>query len=666
MKYNVKDFTLEEKLALLVGKNHWQTDSANGKLPELLLCDGPHGVRKCINGKAESATAMPNLSALANSWDETLAFACGETIADECVEMDVDILLAPGVNIKRTPLCGRNFEYFSEDPLLAGYMGKAYIEGVQSKGVGTSLKHFALNNREYHRLVQSSEVDERTFREIYAPAFEIALQAKPTTVMCSYNLVNGVYASENEKLLRKTLREEFGFEGVIVSDWSAVRNSAKAAKASLDLRMPCFVNAVSELKNALEEGWLTEEEVDKRVEKILELVEKREKADKKRTVSFTKDERHERAVGSARECIVLLKNTDNILPIQGGSVVVADAPHPVPPADTPFAFPPMGGGGSAYVATDFSPRPLHTELAQRLQDKPVTVSEASHRWCPSVESVGYKADTVVLAVGTNKTVESENFDRATLRLHPAQEEMILNVAKVNPNVVVVVYAGSAIDMRAWADKVKGIVFAGYLGEGASEAVADVLSGKYAPCGKLSETFPLCLEDTPTGSSCGNGYVERYDEGVFVGYRWYDSKKKDVLFPFGHGLSYAEFEYSDLKIEKKGETDYEVSFTVKNVSNVDGKEISQLYIRDPFSSVVRPEKELKGFTKTALKAGESKRITLALNARSFAFYSTSFDTWYVENGEFEILVGASSRDIRLSETIEIDLPMPTQAARAFKY
>ncbi len=666
MKYNVKDFTLEEKLALLTGKNGWQTDSANGKLPELFLSDGPHGVRKMSDGKTLPATAMPNLSALANSWDAALAYECGETIADDCIELGADILLAPGVNIKRTPLCGRNFEYFSEDPLLAGTLAKSYIEGVQSKGVGTSLKHFALNNREYHRLIQSSEVDERTFREIYLPAFEIALQANPATVMCSYNLVNGVYASENEKLLKKVLREELGFEGVIMSDWGAVRNSAKAVKASLDLRMPYSGVAISELQAALDEGWLTEEEIDKRVEKLLTLIEKKEEVDKTKKVSFTKAQRHERAVGIARECIVLLKNTDNILPIQSGSVVVTDAPYPTPTDGVRFAFPPMGGGGSAYVTTDFAPRATFAELADRLQGKPVCVKNASHRWLPSVESAGYKADTVVLCVGTHRTVESEEFDRDTLRLHPSQEEMILNVAKVNPNVVVVVYAGSAIDMRAWADKVKAIVFAGYLGEGASEAVADVLSGKFAPCGKLSETFPLCLEDTPTGSACGNGYVERYDEGVFVGYRWYDSKNKDVLFPFGHGLSYAAFEYSDLKIEKKSETDYAVSFTVKNVSGVDGKEISQLYIRDTFSSVVRPEKELKGFVKTALKAGESKRVSLSLNARSFAFYSTALDKWYVENGEFEILIGASSRDIRLAAKIEIELPEHMQASRAFTY
>jgi beta-glucosidase len=328
-----------------------------------------------------------------------------------------------------------------------------------------------------------------------------------------------------------------------------------------------------------------------------------------------------------------------------------------------MSVPTVGGGGSALAHSEYQPRGLGEELKERLQDKTTVIENA---WFAKIKTDCYKADTVVLSVGTTKNEESEGFDRTTLRLSFEQEQLILNAASVNPNVVVVVYAGSAIDMSAWADKVKAIVFAGYLGESATEAVANVLTGKCNPCGKLSETFPLCLEDTPTGDTRGNGHAERYTEGILVGYRWYETMKKEVSFPFGYGLSYAKFEYSDLKIEKKGETDYEVSFTVKNVSNVDGKEISQLYIRDPFSSVVRPEKELKGFVKTALKAGESKCVSLSLNARSFAFYSTALDKWYVENGEFEILVGASSRDIRLSETIEIDLPMHTQASRAFKY
>ena len=661
MKYDLKQFTLEEKLNLLTGKNFWQTDSANGKLPELFLSDGPHGVRKRANGETLAATAMPSLSALANSWDPELAYASGETIADECIALEADVLLAPGVNIKRTPLCGRNFEYFSEDPLLAGTLAKAYIEGVQSKGVGACLKHFAVNNRESRRTVQSSELDERTFREIYSPAFEIALQAEPWTVMCSYNLVNGVWASENEKLLRGVLRDEFGFNGLIVSDWRAVNHSARAVKASLDLRMPFDAHAYNELKQGLDEGWITEAEIDARVEKLLELVEKRVNAEKKRKSVYTKEQNHETAVRLARECVVLLKNDDGILPIRKGNVAVGSifALTDLPGRGDFSIVPAIGGGGSALVRTDYKPRPLHQELAERY----IGVSDAPNfQHSYFVFGEAYASDTVVLCVGLS---EREGYDLDTIRLSREQEELILNTAKYNENVVVVVYAGSAVDMSAWIDKVKAVVFAGFLGEGAQEAVADILSGKANPCGKLSETFPLCIEDTPTVYTQGNGSVERYTEGLLVGYRWYDTKEKDVLFPFGHGLSYSEFEYSNLQIEKKSETDYEISFNVKNVSGVDGKEISQLYVRDVLSTVERPQKELKGFAKTALKAGESKRVCISLNARSFAYYSTVLDKWHVENGTFEIYVGASSRDIRLAGKIEINLPQKEQYSLPFE-
>ena len=667
MKYDLKQFTLEEKLRLLTGKDSWRLYDANGKLPEVFLADGPHGVRKVVDGQTLVATAMPNISALTNSWDPSLAYLDGETIGDECIARDVDVLLALGVNIKRTPLCGRNFEYSSEDPFLAGAMAKAYIEGVQSKGVGTSLKHFALNNREYERLAQSSEVDDRTFHEIYLPAFETVLEAKPWTVMCSYNPVNGIWASENEKLLKGVLRDELGYNGLIVSDWNAVHHSGKAAKATLDLRMPSTWDdtAVNELKEGLNEGWLTEEEIDERVCKVLELVEKKVNADKTKKSVKTKEENHAAAVKIAQDSIVLLKNEDDILPLKGGRIAIGGQ----------FAAkPPFGGGGSALVNSDYAPRNLAEELSERLGDGATvefirdysdTVHQARIRHTSSLLSAAYEADTVVLCVGSNAQMDGEDFDRTTIRLSPVHEDIILNTAKYNKNVVVVIYGGGAVDMRAWIGQVKAVVFAGFLGEGGQEAVADVLSGKVNPSGKLSETFPLCLEDTPTGADTGNGFVERYAEGVLVGYRWYDTKGKDVLFPFGHGLSYADFEYSDLAIEKKSETDYEVSFTVKNVSAVDGKEISQVYVRDVMATVERPEKELKGFAKTTLKAGESKRVCIALNARSFAFWSPALEKWYVESGAFDIYVGASSRDIRLCGKIEIDLPKKDQYCKAFK-
>lgn len=660
MKYDVKQFSLEEKLHLLTGKDMWQLTNANGKLPTVWLTDGPHGLRMSNpknTAETLTATAFPTLSVLANTWDTELAYLQGNSIADDCVENNASVLLAPGVNIKRTPLCGRNFEYFSEDPYLSGTLAKAYIEGVQEKGIGTSLKHFCANNREYERLYQTSEIDERTMREIYLPAFEIALEAQPWTVMCAYNLVNGVWASENKWLLNDILRGEFGYDGMIVSDWGAVHHSARAVKASLDLRMPYCDEAYQELKTAYDEGWLSDEEIDERVKKILEFVEKTENDKKK--VTTTKEQRHENAVKIAKAGAVLLKNEDGILPLKGGNILVAGYA-----ANNPY----LGGGGSSGVQTTYQSKPMVEELSLRLGEK-ATISFSSARcaWGNLIEKSrylyqdSYEKDAVIVFVGTSNENECEGYDRTTLKLSQAQEDLILGVAKVNPNVIVVVEAGSAVDMSAWIDKVKAVVFLGFAGEGMQEAIADLLVGNACPCGKLSETFPLCLEDTPTGEYRGDGFVDVYSEGIYVGYRYYDKYKKNVLFPFGHGLSYAKFEYSDLKIEKLGETDYEVSYTVQNVSNVDGAEISQIYVKDVFAMVSRPEKELKGFAKTFLKAGECKRISVKLDYRSFAYYSIPLKKWYVENGTFEILVGASSKDLRLAGKVEISLPENEQAS-----
>ena len=662
MKYDIKTLTLEEKLRMLTGKNIWQLSDANGKLPTVFLSDGPNGLRMHDLTKDDRptipATAMPNLSLVSCGWDRELAYLDGATIADECIIHGADVLLAPGVNVKRTPLCGRNFEYLSEDPFIAGELGKAYIEGVQDKGIGTSLKHYCANNRERERHYQSSDVDERTLREIYLTPFEIASKAQPWTVMCAYNPINGVYASENKWLLNDVLREEFGFDGVIVSDWNAVHNSWKSAKATIDLEMPYREQAYEELKTAYEKGLLTEEEIDERVTKLLGLMEKVESAEKK--VETTKEERHLRAVNIAKECMVLLKNQDNVLPLRGGTVMVTGNQE---------YNPPLGGGGSAYVKTDYKTEPLLNLLKARLGEKAncfkphYDMDGVENAWrIGGVSLDARKADVCVVCLGTNPVIEREGYDRKHLRLPQIQEDLLNAITEQNENVVVVLYAGSAVDMSPWIDKVKAVLLCGFAGEGGQEAVADLLVGNACPCGKLTETFPLALEDTPTANYLGNGFVDKYDEGIFVGYRWYDAKKKEVLFPFGHGLSYAQFEYSDLKIKKLSETDYEVSYQIKNVSSVDAKEISQVYVSDVFSMVSRPVKELKGFEKTFLKAGESKRVTIKLDARSFAYYSIPLKKWYVENGEFEILVGASSKDIRLKTSIEICLPDEEQVSK----
>lgn len=657
--------TLEEKLKLLTGKDGWRTYGANGKLKEVFMLDGPNGLRMMTDdGQTKKATAMPNISIIANSWSKEAARLAGETIADDCIEKGADILLAPGVNMKRTPLCGRNFEYFSEDPYLAGTLAKEYIDGVQSKGIGTSLKHFCANNREYDRFSVSSEIEERALREIYLPAFEIALKANPWMVMCSYNRINGVYASENKYLLEDVLRGEFGFNDVIVSDWWAVHSQFRRVKAGVDIEMPFTDKSYDDLKTAYDKGLITDEEIDVCVERILKLIEKVENADKVKKVEKTTEERHQAAVQIAKESIVLLKNEDNVLPLnaeKSGRILISGT----------FANdPPMGGGGSALAETDFKQERLENLISEKLGDSAVVditantqfTGDGCNNYIGNAIEAAYSHDTVIVCVGTGKWIESEGKDRTDIKLPFVQEEAILKIAKVNPNVIVVVYAGGAIDMSAWIDKVKGVVFVGFAGEGVNEALSSILCGEVSPSGKLSETFPLSLDDTFVKNNVGDGFVDLYNDGLFIGYRYYDHENKEVLFPFGHGLSYAKFDYSNLKIEKTGDIEYEISYTVKNIGNISAKEVSQVYVKDECSFVVRPEKELKGYSKDFIKPGEEKQIKIKLCKRAFAYYSTILKDWHVENGIFEILVGSSSRDIKLKGKIEINLPEEMQFTR----
>lgn len=663
MKYDIKNLTLEEKLHLLTGQDTWRLQTANGKLPEVFLSDGPNGLRMHDVTKeglpTKKATAMPNIHVLANTWNVEMAYLDGATIADDCIENGADVLLAPGVNIKRTPLCGRNFEYFSEDPFLAGTLAAAYIQGVQDKGVGTSLKHYCANNREYDRFYISSDMDERTLREIYLTAFEIAVtKSQPWTVMCSYNLIGGVWASENKWLLTDILRGEFGFEGIVVSDWGATHQAARVAKAGLDLTMPFRAESFEELKTAYDNGFLTEAEIDRNVARILAFMEKTQ--NDKKVITTTKSERHENAVKIAQEGIVLLKNEGNILPLQQGSISIFGHQNLS-----------LGGGGSAYVQTDYKIPSLFDALKEKLPAS-ATMKGTSHchiDWNQAlfhgtaIQAVR-EVDTIVYCMGTYKEIETESMDRTNICVSPTQVDVLKRIAKLNENIVVVLHAGSAIDVSEWEHLAKAIVYVGFAGEAATEATADILTGKVCPSGKLSETFPMNLESVAVGKYDGNGFTDWYKESIFVGYRYYDTFEKEVRYPFGFGLSYANFEYSDLKIEKKGETDYDVVFTVKNTSNIDAKEISQVYVRDVFARVIRPLKELKGFAKTALKAGESKQVRISLNERSFAYYSMPLKKWHVENGEFEILVGSSSKDIRLKESVKISLPFDTQATNTF--
>ena len=646
--YDIKNLTIEEKLALLFGAKWFTTSTANGKLKELTMADGPHGVRKRKDEETyENATAMPSLSLIANSWDRELAKLSAETIADECIEFGVDVILAPGINIKRTPLCGRNFEYFSEDQYLSGELGKAFVKGVQDRGVGACVKHFVCNNCETDRRYLSSEVDERTFNEIYLEAFRMVMEEKPWMVMSSYNPVNGVDMFRNKKMLNKVLRDEIGFDGVVVSDWHSVRNAVEATKSGVDLTMPFKPQYYPTLKQAYDDGYLTEEEIDKRVSKLLELLEKKEKADKVKKVKWTKEERHQNAVKIAEGGMVLLKNKDNILPLKKGSALLLETYYK---NDYP-----IGGGGSSTVDAE----PEKQTLAQMIMDRSeVNVLEYtesnlgfrnnfSHNLRGGVEKSRNK-DAVILSVLA--TEETEGADRTTLKVQPAFINFIKDISRVNENVIVLIFSGGVVDVSEFESLVKGIVFVNFAGEGVKEALSNILTGKTNPSGKLAETYPLSLEDTPMGDDFGSIFVNPYKEGLYVGYRYYDTFNKEVRYPFGYGLSYTNFEYSDIKIDKVGECDYEVSYTVKNVGEVDGSEVSEVYIRPLLCSVTRPEKELKAFSKDFIKAGEEKRVKLKLDFNSFAYYSTVFDEKIMEDGVYEVLVGASSRDIRLKGEI----------------
>ncbi|OQB12681.1 MAG: Thermostable beta-glucosidase B [Firmicutes bacterium ADurb.Bin193] len=665
IKQIISQLTIDEKFSLMSGKNLWETmDIERLGIPSVTVADGPNGVKKMVKDDEGKFTCQPSIcyptgSTLAATWNPELAQKIGEALGEECLSLDIDILLAPGTNIKRTPLCGRNFEYFSEDPLLSGELAAAFIDGVQSKGIGTSLKHFAANNQEYDRANVSSEVDIRTLREIYLRPFEIAVKkSKPWTVMCSYNRINGVYASENNYLLDKILRKEWGFEGIVISDWNAVHERARSLKASLELGMPSYENAATELKAAYEKGWITDEEIDSALERLLRIVFMAKESRKLRTESYDAKKHISLAKEAALEAITLLKNENDILPISKEkvkkiAVIGSFAENPV-----------IQGGGAANVPTTEVDSPLEC-LKELIKDEIEIEFVAGYmtnrpqvaRLDKAITAARNADMAIVFVANREKVTESEFFDRSTIKLSFEQEEVICRVAQHNPNTVVVVQAGSAIDMSAWADKVRGIVFAWYSGQTMGSALAELLLGYENPSGKIAETFPLCLEDTPAyGSYPGDGLVVWYKEGIMVGYRYYDTYKKDVLFPFGFGLSYTTFEYSDISVTPAEATDKEtvtVSFKLKNTGKMKGKETVQLYVRDPFSRVLRPEKELKAFTKVELAPGEQKEIKLTLDKDAFAYYNAVSESWYVESGEFDIMVGSSSRDIRLRATVTIN-------------
>jgi beta-glucosidase len=660
VKKILSEMTLEEKASLCSGQDFWHTKAVERLgIPNVMVSDGPHGLRKQdqnadnagINDSIK-AVCFPAACAAAASFDRELIYKIGEVLGDACQHEDVSTILGPAVNIKRSPLCGRNFEYFSEDPYLASEMAAYHIKGVQSRNVGTSLKHFLANNQEHRRMSCSSDVDERTLREIYLSAFEGAVKnGKPWTVMCSYNKINGTFASENRKYLTDVLRDEWGFDGLVMSDWGAVNDRVKGIEAGLDLEMPGSggVND-SRIVQAVREGKLSENEVDKSAERILNLVNKYMENRKPDTL-WDKDEQHELAGKFAGECMVLLKN-EGILPLKKGGKIAFIGKFAEEPR--------YQGGGSSHInsfkvtsALEAAEGISEIIYAQGYDTEDDIIDEAMLN--EAVEAAK-NAETAVIFAGLPDSFESEGYDRTHMSMPHCQNELIKRVAKVQPNTVIVLHNGSPVEMP-WADDVKGILESYLGGQSVGKACTDVLFGDVNPSGKLPETFPKKLEDNPSYLFYGGeGDKSEYREGIFIGYRYYDKKKMEVLFPFGYGLSYTTFKYSNMKVSSKSikVTDkLTATMDVTNTGKAAGKEIVELYVSEKQPCVIRPVKELRGFEKILLNPGETKTITFTLSSRDFSYYNIDIHDWYANTGDFDILIGKSSRDIELTETVHVE-------------
>ena len=679
VKKLVNELTLEEKASLCSGADFWHTEAIDRlNIPAAMVSDGPHGIRKQESladhmGVAESIKAIgfPTASAMACSFDRDLLHKVGDALGEECVAEDLAVLLGPGINMKRSPICGRNFEYYSEDPVVAGELGAAFVNGVQEHGVGTSLKHFAANNQEWRRMSISAEIDERTLREIYLAAFEtVVKKAQPWTIMCSYNRINGVYSCENDWLLNKVLRDEWGFEGLVMTDWGAMDERVPSLKAGLDLEMPdCHGETDKLIVKAVQNGELEESVLDTAVERILTMVDKyltaRKGIDPASMVhplpssverGYDVAAHHALARTTAEQSAVLLKNED-ILPLQ---------------KDKKIAFigefakvPRIQGGGSSHINNTWIESALDAagDSVSYAQGFHIDEETTDETLLQEAITLAKESDVAVIFAGLPDSFESEGFDRTHLNMPANQNELIARISEVQPNVVVVLHSGSPIAMP-WLDKVAGVLQMYLAGQASGGAAVNLLFGDATPCGKLAETFPLHLEDNPSYLNFpGNREKVCYQEGVFIGYRYYDKKKMDVLFPFGYGLSYTDFTYSNMKVTVNGknaadvdvikETDeIVVSADITNTGNCDGAEIVQLYIKNPVVYEIRPEKELRDFAKVFLKAGETKTVTFTLNARAFSYYETRIHDWYAESGDYEILLASSSRDIRLQDTVSI--------------
>lgn len=679
----VGKMSLEQKAAFVSGNDYWHLEESEELgLPRICITDGPHGLRKAKGkdyvpeeGEAKSSsgiglgnsvptTCFPPAATSSCSWDEDLLFEEGVAMGEECLKEKVSVILGPGTNIKRAPTCGRNFEYFSEDPLLAGKCSAAVINGVQSKGVGTSLKHFACNSQEAFRMVLNEVIDERTMREIYFPAFEIAVkEAQPWTVMNSYNRINGVYASQNPWMQQQVLRKEWGFEGLIVTDWGASVDRVDGVKAGTDLEMPTSgkLNA-KKIIAAVQDGTLDESILDERVDAVVDLILKSKPALAQKH-TYDKKEHHKIAQRIAEGSMVLLKNEDNILPLQAGQKIavigeMAKAPRfqgagssVINPTMLSNAYDELVGLGVdvTYAQGYYKSAGSKKEQKTRMSEAELTAEAVK---------VAKNADVAVVFVGLTEDYEGEGYDRETINMPPNHNKLVSDVAAANPNTVVVLAGGSVV-LMPWLGEVKALLNSGLGGQAGGAAVANLLTGKVNPSGKTSETYPTSFEVNPTfGNYPGGPVTSEHKESVYIGYRYYDSADMDVVFPFGYGLSYTTFEYSDIKLSASSikDTDsVDVSFKIKNTGSVGGAEIAQVYVCDKESTIFRPKKELKAFTKVFLNAGEEKEVTLTLSKRAFAFYNVNISDWCVESGEFDILVGASSRDIKLNATVNVEAP-----------
>ena len=650
----LKELTLEEKCALLSGAETFKTRGMpKHGIPQIWLSDGPHGLRKQAGesdhlglNPSVPATCFPTASAVANSWDTALGEEIGAALGEEAAAQEVSVLLGPGLNMKRNPLCGRSFEYFSEDPYLAGKLAAGYIRGIQSKGVAACPKHFAVNSQETRRMASDSIVDERTLREIYLTGFEIAVkEGHPRSIMSSYNLVNGTYANENKHLLMEILRGEWGFDGAVITDWGGSNDHALGVKNGSTLEMPVpGGDSVRELLAAVESGKISESDIDARLSELLPLVFDTKAALDAAPREFDAAAHHALARRAAEESLVLLKNEGALLPLAAGTkvAVIGD-----------FAKNPryQGAGSSMVNSTQVD------VLLDKLIDSELNVigyqqgfdrhGKPDAALQKSACDLAAQANAVILCMGLDEIAESEGLDRSNLRLAQNQVDLLQAVAAVNPKIVVVLYSGSVVE-TPWLDNCQALLYAALGGQAGAGAVADALAGKVNPCGKLAETWPLAYADIPSAADFATRRkTVEYREGLYIGYRYFTTAEKAVRFPFGYGMSYTTFAYSDMAADEQG-----VSLTVTNTGSVAGTEIVQLYVAKKNSELFRPAKELKGFARVTLAPGEKQRITIMLDDKAFRFWNVKANRWEIEGGEYELLVGASVEDVRLCDKISV--------------